>query len=168
MLLTVADQLDRLKNEIAGLDRQMLAWHQANDDSQRLTTIPGIGIVTASAILAAVGDGRHFRSGREFAASIGLVPRQNSSGGKNKLGRISKRGNPYLRQLLVLGATTRLRGGRKTIAVGGEWFEQLRSRKPGRVASVALANKMARIAWAVLTKGETFRPPTLAGVTHTE
>jgi transposase len=164
VLVTVADQIDRLKKEIDALDKQMIAWHQANDASQRLTTIPGVGIVTASAILAAVGDGRHFRSGREFAASIGLVPRQNSTGGKNRLGRISKRGNPYLRQLLVLCATTQLRNGRKSSAVGGEWFEQLRSRKKPRVATVALANKMARIAWAVLTKGGTYNAPGSAAV----
>ena len=158
VLLTLADRLDALRTEIGDLDREMLAWHRANGDSCRLATIPGVGVVTASAILAALGDGKQFRSGREFAASIGLVPRQNSSGGKDRLGRISKQGNPYLRRLLVLGATTQLRGGRREKAPGGEWFDRLLQRKPARVATLALANKMARIAWAVLTKGETYRP----------
>lgn len=157
VLLTLADQMDDLKKQIGGLDRQMLAWHRANDHSQRLATIPGIGVVTASAILAAIGDGRQFRSGREFAASIGLVPRQNSSGGKDRLGRISKQGNRYLRSLLVQGAVTQLRGRRRGRAVGGEWFTRLLERKPARVATLALANKMARIIWAVLTKGEAYR-----------
>jgi transposase len=153
VLLTIADQLEALKKEAGVLERQLAAWHRSNKDSQRLATIPGIGVVTASAILAAIGDGKHFQSGREFAASIGLVPRQNSSGGKERLGRISKRGNPYLRQLLVLGATTQLRGQRRERAAGGAWFDQLLRRKPARVAAVALANKTARVAWAVLTKG---------------
>ncbi|MGH9439247.1 MAG: IS110 family transposase [Terriglobia bacterium] len=162
VLLTLAGQLGVLKKEIGDMDRQMLVWHRANDDSCRLATIPGIGIVTASALLAALGDGRQFRSGREFAASIGLVPRQNSSGGKDRLGRISKQGNPYLRQLLVLGATTQLRGRRREKAPGGDWFDRLLQRKPARVATVALANKMARIAWAVLTKGEAYRATAVA------
>ena len=137
--------------------KQMTAWHRADADSQRLTTIPGIGVVTASAIIAAIGDGKQFRSGREFAAWIGLVPRQNSSGGKERLGRISKRGNVYLRQLLVLGATTQLRGKRVENAPGGRWFEQLLRRKSARLATVALANKMARIVWAVLSSGSNYR-----------
>ena len=111
-----------------------------------------------SSYLASIGDGKQFKSGREFAAWIGLVPRQLSIGGKEKLGRISKQGNRYLRQLLVAGATAYLRGGRCEKAVGGIWFSQLLQRKPGRVATVALANKMARVAWAVLTTGELYRP----------
>jgi transposase len=153
VLLSLVDQLERLKAEIAALDRQTIAWHRANADSRRLATIPGIGPVTASAILAAAGDGKQFQSAREFAAWIGLVPRQSSSGGKERLGRISKKGNIYLRRLLVLGATAHLqRGCHRT-----PWFEQILRRKSARVASVALANKMARIAWAVLTKGEKYQ-----------
>ena len=155
-LLSLADQIDVLRKETRNLDRQMTAWHRASNDSQRLVTIPGSGVITASAILAAIGDGRQFRSGREFAASIGLVPRQNSSGGKDRLGRISRLGSPHLRRLLVLGATTQLHGKRREKAPGGLWFDQLLRRKPARVAAVALANKMARVAWAVLTKGETY------------
>ena len=154
------EQLTNLRAALAGLNKQMVAWHRADGDSKRLATIPGVGVVTASAILASIGNGKQFKSGREFAAWIGLVPRQNSSGGKEKLGRISKQGNRYLRQLLVAGATAYLRGKRCEKAAGGAWFSQLLQRKPGRVASVALANKMARIAWAVLTTGEYYRSAT--------
>jgi len=150
-------QLTNLRAAIAGLNKRMVAWHRADGDSKRLATIPGVGVVTASAILASIGNGKQFKSGREFSAWIGLVPRQNSSGGKEKLGRISKQGNRYLRHLLVAGATAYLRGKRCENAAGGIWFSQLLHRKPGRVASVALANKMARIAWAVLTTGEYYR-----------
>jgi len=156
-MFSLVDQLKTLKQEIAKLDKQMMAWHKTNADSQRLATIPNIGVVTASAIVASIGTGKQFKSGREFSAWIGMVPRQNSSGGKERLGRISKKGNPYLRKLLVLGATSQLRGGRIDKAVGGQWFGQLVRRKPKRVATVALANKTARIAWAVLTKGEAYR-----------
>jgi transposase len=162
VLCSLIDQIENLRNEIAGLDKGMAAWHRANADSQRLATIPGIGVVTASAVISAIGDGRQFRSGREFAAWIGLVPRQNSSGGKESLGRISKKGNSYLRQLLVLGATSQLRGKRRENVPGGVWFEQLLRRKSARVATVALANKMARIVWAVLTKGECYRTPSVS------
>jgi transposase len=154
------EQLTRLRTAIANLNKQMTRWHRADADSKRLATVPGVGVVTASAILASIGNGKQFKSGREFAAWVGLVPRQNSSGGKEKLGRISKQGNRYLRHLLVAGATAYLRGNRCEKAAGGAiWFSQLLHRKPGRVASVALANKMARTAWAVLTTGEYYRAP---------
>jgi transposase len=162
VLSSLIVQFDNIKKEIARLDKQMAAWHRADADSQRLATIPGVGVVTASAIIAAIGDGKQFSSGREFAAWIGLVPRQNSSGGKEQLGRISKKGNVYLRTLLVLGATGHLLGKRRENAPGGVWFDQLLRRKSPRVASVALANKMARIVWAVLTKGENYRGPLVA------
>jgi transposase len=157
VLLSLANQITQLKQEIGKLDQQMAAWHRATADSQRLATIPGIGVVTASAIVAAIGDGKHFKSGRELAAWLGMVPRQNSSGGKEKLGRISKQGNAYLRKLLVVGATALLRGDYRKKAVGGAWFPDLLKRKPTRLATVALANKMARVAWAVLTRGEAYR-----------
>jgi len=156
VLVRLADQIAVLRDEISALDEQLASWHRSNEDSQRLATIPGIGVITASAILAAIGDGKQFKSGREFAAWIGLVPRQNSSGGKDRLGRISKQGNQYLRTLLVLGATTQLRNGIRAKAPGGMWFDQLLKRRPARVASIALANKMARVAWAVLTRGERY------------
>jgi len=161
----LVEQLKTLHQEVAKLDKQMVAWHKSQADSQRLATIPGIGVVTASAILAAIGSGKQFKSGREFAAWVGLVPRQNSSGGKERLGGISKKGNPYLRKLLVTGATCQLRGQRPNKAAGGEWFKQLMRRKSARVASVALANKMARVAWAVLTKGEAYKGAVMVDAT---
>jgi transposase len=157
VLGSLAAQLAYLKQAIGQLDKQMVAWHKSQVESLRLATIPGIGPVTASAILAAIGDGKQFKSGREFAAWVGLVPRQNSSGGKESLGHITKRGNMYIRRLLVSGATTQLRGKQRENAPGGQWFEDLLRRKPARVATVALANKLARITWAVLTKGESYR-----------
>jgi transposase len=162
VLCSLIDQIEKLQKEIARLDKQMAAWHRADAASQRLATVPGIGIVTATAIISAIGDGTQFSSGREFAAWIGLVPRQNSSGGKEQLGRISKKGNFYLRRLLVMGATSQLRGKPCEKAPGGIWFKQLLQRKPARVASVALANKMARIVWAVLTRGENYRASVVA------
>ena len=167
-MFSLVGQLKVLKQEIMKLDKQMAAWHKAHADSQRLATIPGIGAVTASAILAAIGSGTQFKSGREFAAWVGLVPRQSSSGGKERLGHISKKGNIYLRKLLVLGATTQLRGKYIERAPGGQWFGQLVRRKAARVASVALANKMARVAWAVLTKGQKYVASAALSVTGIE
>jgi len=157
VLLALIKQLNSVSDAITTLDKELLAWHRSQADSQRLATIPGIGVLTATAIIGAIGDGRQFRSGRDFAAWVGLVPRQHSSGGKDRLGRISKRGNSYLRRLLVVGATMHLVGNRSKKAPGGAWFEDLRQRKPARLATVALANKLARIAWAVLTRGGTYR-----------
>ena len=108
-LLTLGDQLAGLALQIHGLERRLLAWHRQHQASQRLATIPGVGIITATAMAASVTDPALFRSGREFAAFLGLVPRQNSSGGKDKLGRISKKGDGYLRKLLVVGSTSVIR-----------------------------------------------------------
>jgi transposase len=162
ILQSLVDQIERLKEETARLDKHMRQWHRANSDSRRLTTIPGIGVITATALVGAIGDGKHFKSAREFAAWVGLVPNQNSSGGKERLGRISKKGNPYLRTLLVVGATAMLQSRAREKAPGGTWFRALLMRKSPRVATVALANKMARVAWAVLTKGEVFRQTPIA------
>jgi len=159
VLCLLVEQIKHLKKQTMALDKQLTEWHRAHADSQRLATIPGIGMVTATALIAAIGDGKQFSSGREFAAWVGLVPRQNSSGGKEQLGRISKKGNVYLRQLLVTGATTQLVPSYRAKAQDSSWFEQLLRRKPARLATVALANKMARIAWAVLTKGEGYKAP---------
>jgi transposase len=122
-----------------------------------LATIPGIGPVTASAIVASITDPSMFNSGREFAAFLGLVPRQSSSGGKERLGRISKMGDRYIRTLLVVGATAVLRYAKKGGSPSKTWVEALLQRKPFKVAAVALANKTARIAWAVLTRGGTYQ-----------
>ena len=123
--------------------------------ARRLDTIPGFGPILSSAIAAIVTDPRHFDSGRDFAASLGLVPRQDGTGGKVKLGPISKRGNGYLRRLLVNGATAVLNGKN---ARNDPWRAKMLDGKPRKLAAVALANKMARIAWAVMTRQEDFRP----------
>lgn len=161
-LLRLADQLAALAAEIHGLERRLLAWHRQDQASQRLATIPGIGIITATALAAAVTDPGLFRSGREFAAFLGLVPRQNSSGGKDRLGRISKMGDGYLRKLLVVGATSVIRRARTSTSASSSWINSLLERRPARVVTVAMANKNARIAWAVLKRGEVYRPPVMA------
>jgi transposase len=137
----------------------LLAWRRQNQDSRRLETIPGVGFITATAIAAAVADPSHFRSGREFAAWLGLTSRPNSSGGKERLGRISKMGDGYLRTLLVVGATAVIRYTRAKTAAGSAWITELLAKKPARVVSVALANKTARIAWTLLPKGDVYRSP---------
>lgn len=162
ILHSLVHQIEHLRKEITRLDQHMREWHRDNPDSRRLATIPGIGVITATAIVGAIGNGKHFKSAREFSAWIGLVPNQNSSGGKDRLGRISKKGNAYLRTLLVVGATAMLQGRTRDKAAGGNWFRTLLLRKSPRVATVALANKMARVAWAVLTKGQVFRQISIA------
>jgi len=144
---------------ISALDDEIKAWHLSDEASQRLASIPGVGILTATAISATMGDPAYFKSGREFAAWLGLVPRQNSSGGKDRLGRISRQGNRYIRRLLVIGATSMLRRAKDRSAPGGEWVNSLLERRPARLVTVAMANKTARIAWALLAHGETYRAP---------
>ena len=124
-------------------------------------TIPGIGVVGATAITATITDPKAFQSGRDFAAWVGLVPRQDSTGGKQKLGPISKQGDRYLRRILVLGAVSILRRAKQN-PEKYPWLTQLLARKPFKVVAVALANKMARIAWALLAKGGRYRVPRLA------
>ena len=121
-LLILGDQLTRLAVQIHALERRLLAWHRQNQASHRLATIPGVGIITATAMAASVTDPSLFRSGREFAAFLGLVPRQNSSGGKDKLGRISKKGDGYLRKLLVVGATSVIRRSRTGDLATAPWI----------------------------------------------
>jgi transposase len=154
-------QLEALQQQIGKLECQIHAQHRASEASRRLETIPGIGVIGATAIAATVTDPTVFKSGREFAAWIGLVPRQNSSGGKERLGSISKQGDRYLRRLLVVGATAVIRHARAHPAKH-PWLMQLLARRPAKVVAVALANKMARIAWAVLARGGTYRAPALA------
>jgi len=158
-LKPLVSQLRANEEATMALDAEIKAWHKGNAASQRLVTIPGIGFLTASAIVATVPDPSFFRSGREFSAWLGLVPRQNSTGGKIRLGRISKQGNPYIRRLLVIGATSMLRYARAKTAPGADWVNSLLERRPARLVTVAMANKTARIAWALLTKGETYRTP---------
>jgi len=160
-LLGFADQLAALSTEIKSLDAQLLAWHRQSALSQRLQTIPGVGVLTATAMAASIPNATVFRSGRQFAAFLGLVPKQNSSGGKERLGRISKMGDPYLRTLLVNGATSVVR--RITNAEGPTaiWIRRLLEKKPTRIATVAIANKTARIVWAVMARGEEYRRPAM-------
>lgn len=160
-LTSLTAQLDSLAAEIRTLERQLLAWHRTDETSQRLETIPGVGLMTATALSASIPDPSVFKTGRQFAAFLGLVPRQNSSGGKERLGRISKMGDGYLRRLLVVGATSVIRRVGTNTSATGEWVRRLLERKPARVATVAMANKTARIAWAVLVRGETYRAPTV-------
>ncbi|WP_412052013.1 IS110 family transposase (plasmid) [Hoeflea sp. Naph1] len=159
-LLPLCDQLRHVQEKIGEMDRQILKWHRSNALSQRLETIPGIGPVTASALAATITDVSSFHSGRQLAAWIGLVPRQSSSGGKERLGRITRQGDPYIRRLLVIGATAVLRFSRKSKTASTQWATGLLERKPAKVAAVALANKMARIAWALMTKETSFRTVT--------
>lgn len=160
-LRPLVGQLVALQQQIATLEKTIHAQHRASEASRRLETIPGIGVIGATAIAATITDPSAFKSGRDLAAWIGLVPRQNSSGGKQRLGGISKQGDRYLRKLLVIGAAAVLRHARSH-PEKHPWLVQLLARRPAKVAMVALANKMARIAWAVLCRGDTYRAPALA------
>ena len=139
------------------LENEIVRWHRANVTSRRLETIPGFGAITASAVAATVADPSVFASGREFAAWIGLTPRQNSSGGKERLGGITKMGDAYIRTLLVVGAIAVIRYAKKDSSAKSAWVRRLLEKKPVRVVAVALANKMARIAWAVMIRKENYR-----------
>jgi len=156
-LRQMAAQIDDGNAKIEALEKEIVAQHRRDKASLRLASIPGIGPIIASAIAAAVPDASAFKSGRQFAAWLGLVPGQNSTGGKERLGRITKTGDSYIRRLLVIGATGLVRYKRKNIPGGIEWLTKLLTTKPVRLVTVALANKMARIAWAVLCRGETYR-----------
>lgn len=158
-LTYLVDQIRALEASARELEEAIKAWHRNNPTSRRLATIPGIGPITASALAVTVADPSLFRSGRHLAAWLGLTPRERSSGGKQRLGRISKQGDPYLRRLLVVGATAVLRSaqgsGRKASDLSA-WAASLRTRKPYKLVALSLANKMARIAWAVMTTGASF------------
>ena len=159
-LIVLAAELQAMQTMIGSIDKRIIARHRSSEASRRLESIPGIGVTGAAAITATVPDPKVFRSGRDFAAWIGLVPR-NSTGGRQKRGPISKRGDRYLRRILVVGACAVLRYARQQ-PEKYSWLTQLLSRKPFKVVAVALANKMARIAWALLAKGGTYRAPALA------
>jgi transposase len=161
-LAALVAQLRATEERIASLETELMAWHRSNEASLRLAAIPGVGLLTATALVATVGDARQFRSARQFAAWLGLVPRHCSSGNKERLGRISKRGDGYLRRLLVHGARTVLFWSRRRIATRSGWLEALLARRPTNVALVAMANKTARVVWAMLSRDEVFRPSRLA------
>lgn len=161
-LRLIAEVIGGLSRQIRSIEIELLAWHRSNAISQRLETIPGIGFITATALAASVADPHSFRSGRQFAAWLGLVPKQHSSGGKERMGAISKMGDRYLRHLLVVGATAvvRMSGRRKTSL--SLWADQLLERKPFRLVTVALANKIARTAWAVMSRQQSYRAASAA------
>lgn len=141
------------------IDRALLASHRSSDLTMRLATIPGIGPIGASALAASVADPHQFKSGREFAAWLGLTPLQQSSGGKERQGRISKMGDRYLRKLLIVGMTSLVRRAKYKPESVDPYLARLLARKPTRVATVAMANKAARIAWAIMVRGDTYRAP---------
>jgi transposase len=155
-LIVLAAQLQALQTTIGAIEKRIVVQHRANKESKRLQTVPGIGPIGASAIAATVANPRIFRSGRDFAAWIGLTPRQMSTGGKPKLGPISKQGDRYLRRILVVGAVSTLRRA-KLNPQRYPWVTRLLARRPFKVVAVALANKMARIAWALMISGKTCR-----------
>ena len=164
-LAEIANQIEALKRQIEKLEREIVAEAKRDEDMRRLATIPGVGAITAASIKALVPDPDGFKSGRHFAAWLGLTPKPHSSGGKERLGGISKMGNPTLRSLLVCGATSvlrRVKGNEKA----PRWLIALLARRPFKVVAIALANKMARIIWALLTKGGTYRNTGEAAAQH--
>lgn len=159
-LRMLADQFSMVRAHILELDRAIVADVRRNERAKRLMAIPGVGPLLASAMVAAVPDPAVFRSGRTLAAWIGLVPRQNSSGGKERLGGITKQGNRYLRQLLFVGAMAVIRYAERH-GTGRPWLVRLMARRQTKVAAAALANKTARMIWAIMTTGERYREPLL-------
>ena len=158
-LAILGTQLRRLKEQILEFDRLIMAWHRSNEISMRLDEAPGVGPVLATALVATVADPNAFRSGRNFSAWIGLVPKQHSSGGKNRLGSISKQGDRYLRGLFVIGALAVIRYAKIHGTKHRPWLTALLARKPAKVAAIALANKIARMVWAMMARGERYKEP---------
>ena len=158
-LAALGTQLQALKAQILEFDRRIRAWHRSNEASKRLDEIPGVGPALATALVASIADPKAFRSGRDFSAWIGLVPKQHSSGGKDRLGSISKQGDRYLRSLFTTGALAVIRYAKIRGTGHRPWLAALLARRPTKVAAIALANKLARMAWAVMTKGERYKEP---------
>jgi transposase len=152
------DHLKELDRQVREVEREIEQWHRSSEPSMRLETIPGIGPLTASALVASAGDPSNFKSARQFAAWIGLVPHQNSSGGKTQLLGISKRGNVYLRTLLIHGGRTLVQLARTRTSWAATWLGRLVARRHHNVAAVAMANKNARLAWALLSSGQAYEP----------
>ncbi len=154
---TLSRQALDIHIQLRQIDRDLLVWQRGNDVSRRLMTIPGVGPIGATALAASITDPHQFRSGRQFAAWLGLTPLQKSSGGKERLGRITKMGDKYLRKLLIVGMTSLVRRAKYNPKAVDPRLADLLARKPVRVATVAMANKTARIVWAVMARGETYR-----------
>src|SRR6187401_2841694 len=152
-------QLRMIKEQILEFDRLITGWHRSNELSMRLDEAPGVGPVLATALVAAVADPKSFRSGRNFSAWIGMVPKQHSSGGKNRLGNISKQGDRYLRGLFVAGALSVIRYAKIHGTKHRPWLTALLARRPTKVAAIALANKIARMVWAMMARGERYKEP---------
>ena len=157
LLERLTENLKEMNRQVEELEKQIVLWHRENEASRRLAEISGIGPITASAIVATVGRAKEFKNGRQLAAWMGLVPRQHSSGGKQNLLGISKRGDTYLRTLLIHGARAVIRFAENK-AKPESWLRKLMARRNKNIAAVALANKNARIVWAILTKNQTFHP----------
>ena len=161
LIQRLMDHLKELDRQVQELETQIRFWHRNNETSCRLARVPGIGPLTASALVASIGDAKSFANGRQLAAWIGLVPRQNSSGGKNVLLGISKRGDTYLRTLLIHGARSVMHAAERTQHTSA-WLCGLLQRRNTNVVAVALANKNARIVWALLTRGREFQTDYIA------
>ena len=158
-LVALGVQLRTLKAQILEFDRRIIAWHRSNATSKRLDAIPGVGPALATALVASIADPRAFRSGRDFSAWVGLVPKQNSSGGKDRLGSISKQGDRYLRSLFTAGALAVIRYAKIRGTGHRPWLAGLLARRPTKVAAIALANKLARMAWAMMARNERYKEP---------
>ena len=158
-MFALADQYQKVHAKTVELERSLQAWHRSNETSRRLAEAPGIGTIVASALTASVTDPAVFSSGRGLAAWIGLVPKEDSTGGKCRLGPISKQGNRYLRCLLVTGAIVVIRSAKKTGFKNRPWLARLVEHRPIKVAAVVLASKIARIAWVIMARGERYREP---------
>jgi transposase len=158
-LAALGGQLRALKAQILEFDRRIIAWHRSNTTSKRLDAIPGVGPALATALVASVADPKAFRSGRDFSAWVGLVPKQSSSGGKDKLGSISKQGDRYLRSLFTAGALAVIRYAKIHGTGHRPWLTALLARRPTKVAAIALANKLARMAWAMRARNERDQEP---------
>ena len=153
LLQRLGSHLRELHRQVHEMEEQINAWHQSNEDSQRLAKIPGIGPLTATALVASIGDAKNFHHGRELAAWLGLVPRQHSSGGKVLLLGISKRGDGYLRMLMIHGARSAIRVAERKTTPTDSWSTEMLKRRHKNVAAVARANKNARVVWALLAHG---------------